>query len=154
MASKKGKPMKNAQARNAVSERRLRPIYGKFKLCIAWIFFIVSLLSADKFQLLLIQFLHHFLIDWLDNGNNKKALQEAEKVLKRQPDFVCCRALKSLALIRLNRETEALPILDSITNAGTTDEGALQAMNIGYRELQQSELCFYFCTFDGIFDLG
>ena len=93
MASKKGKPMKNAQAQNAVSERRLRPIYGKFKLCIAWIFFIVSLLSADKFQLLLIQFLHHFLIDWLDNGNNKKALQEAEKVLKRQPDFVCCRAL-------------------------------------------------------------
>ena len=54
MASKKGKPMKNAQAQNAVSERRLRPIYGKFKLCIAWIFFIVSLLSADKFQLLLI----------------------------------------------------------------------------------------------------
>ena len=32
MASKKGKPMKNAQAQNAVSERRLRPIYGKFKL--------------------------------------------------------------------------------------------------------------------------
>ena len=146
--------MKNAQAQNAVSERRLRPIYGKFKLCIAWIFFIVvSLLSADKFQLLLIQFLHHFLIDWLDNGNNKKALQEAEKVLKRQPDFVCCRALKSLALIRLNRENEALPILDSITNAGTTDEGALQAMNIGYRELQQCEFFFYyiFCTFDGIF---
>ena len=80
----------------------------------------------------------------MDNGNNKKALQEAEKVLKRQPDFVCCRALKSLALIRLNRENEALPILDSITNVGTTDEGALQAMNIGYRELQQSEFCSIF----------
>ena len=23
--------------------------------------------------------------DWLDNGNNKKALQEADKVLKNQP---------------------------------------------------------------------
>ena len=48
-------------------------------------------------------------------------------------------ALKSLALIRLNREDEAVPILDSITNQGTTDEGALQAMNIAYRELQQSK---------------
>ena len=78
-------------------------------------------------------------LDWLDNGNNKKALSEAEKVLKKQPDFVCCKVLKSLALIRLNREIEALPILDSITNEGTTDEGALQAMNIAYRELQQGK---------------
>ena len=52
---------------------------------------------------------------------------------------MCCKALKSLALIRLNREDEAVPILDSITNQGTTDEGALQAMNIAYRELQQSK---------------
>lgn len=78
----------------------------------------------------------------MDNGNNKKAFQEAEKVLKKQPDFVCCKALKSLALIRLNREDEAVPILDSITNQGTTDEGALQAMNIAYRELQQSIYLF------------
>ena len=81
----------------------------------------------------------NILLDWLDNGNNKKALSEAEKVLKKQPDFVCCKVLKSLALIRLNRESEALPILDSITNDGTTDEGALQAMNIAYRELQQGK---------------
>ena len=83
--------------------------------------------------------LFNILLDWLDNGNNKKALSEAEKVLKKQPDFVCCKVLKSLALIRLNRESEALPILDSITNEGTTDEGALQAMNIAYRELQQGK---------------
>ena len=78
--------------------------------------------------------------DWLDNGNNKKALQEADKVLKKQPDFVCCKALKCLALIRLSREDEASPILDSILEKGTTDEGALQAMNIAYRELHQSKL--------------
>ena len=78
--------------------------------------------------------------DWLDNGNNKKALQEADKVLKKQPDFVCCKALKCLALIRLSREDEAIPILDSILEKGTTDEGALQAMNIAYRELHQSKL--------------
>ena len=49
--------------------------------------------------------------DWLDNGNNKKALQEADKVLKKQPDFQCCKVLKCLALIRLGREGEAETIL-------------------------------------------
>ena len=58
-------------------------------------------------------------------------------MLKKQADFACCKALKSLALIRLNREDEAGPILDTILEQGTTDEGALQAMNIAYRELQQ-----------------
>jgi len=78
--------------------------------------------------------------DWLDNGNNKKALQEADKVLKKQPNFDCCKALKSLALIRLSREDDASPLLDSILEQGTTDEGALQAMNIAYRELHQSKI--------------
>ena len=127
MASKKGKTAKNAQVPNAVSERRLRPIYGEWS-CECF---------AKKWRKY-VGFLN-ILLDWLDNGNNKKALSEAEKVLKKQPDFVCCKVLKSLALIRLNRESEALPILDSITNDGTTDEGALQAMNIAYRELQQGK---------------
>ena len=60
--------------------------------------------------------------DWLDNGNNKKALQEAEKVLKKQPDFQCCKVLKSLALLRLGRENEAQPVLDSVLNEGSTDD--------------------------------
>lgn len=29
--------------------------------------------------------------DWLDNGNNKRALQEADKVLKKQPNFLCAK---------------------------------------------------------------
>jgi hypothetical protein len=29
--------------------------------------------------------------DCLDNGNNKKALQEADKVLKKQKDLQCAR---------------------------------------------------------------
>ena len=77
--------------------------------------------------------------DWLDNGNNKKALQEAEKVLKKQPDFQCCKVLKSLALLRLGRENEAQPVLDSVLNEGPTDDGTLQAMTIAFRELQQPE---------------
>ena len=52
--------------------------------------------------------------DWLDNGNNKKALQEADKVLKKQPDFQCCRVLKCLALIRLGKEGEAETILNKV----------------------------------------
>ena len=52
--------------------------------------------------------------DSLDNGNNKKALQEAEKVLKKQPDFQCCRVLKCLALIRLGKEGEAEAILNKV----------------------------------------
>ena len=53
--------------------------------------------------------------DWLDNGNNKKALQEADKVLKKQPDFQCCRVLKCLALIRLGKEGEAEVILNKVS---------------------------------------
>ena len=79
-------------------------------------------------------------IEWLDNGNNKKALQEAEKVLKKHPNFDCCRVLKSLALIRMNRENEAVPIIDSVMENGTTDDGALQALNVAFKELHQREL--------------
>ena len=52
--------------------------------------------------------------DWLDNCNNKKALQEAEKVLKKQPEFQCCKVLKCLALIRLGRCDEAEIILQKV----------------------------------------
>eukprot|EP00092_Neocalanus_flemingeri_P005475 GFUD01005905.1.p1 GENE.GFUD01005905.1~~GFUD01005905.1.p1 ORF type:complete len:940 (-),score=337.38 GFUD01005905.1:210-3029(-) len=75
--------------------------------------------------------------DWLDNGNNKKALQEADKVLKKQPDFQCCRVLKCLALIRLGKEGEAEVILNKVLSESPVDEGALQAMTIAWRELQQ-----------------
>jgi len=77
--------------------------------------------------------------DWLDNGNNKKALQEADKVLKKQPDFQCCKVLKCLALIRLGKESEAEIILNKVLDEVPVDEGALQAMSIAWRELQQPE---------------
>ena len=94
--------------------------------------------------------------DWLDTGNNKKALQEADKVLKKQPDFQCCKVLKCLALIRLGKEEEAETILNKVKiihviNINTSnftlqvldevpvDEGALQAMTIAWRELQKPD---------------
>jgi len=75
--------------------------------------------------------------DWLDNGNNKKALQEADKVLKKHPDFDCCLALKCLALMRLGRETEASTLLEKVLASSPVDEGALNAMTIAFRELQE-----------------
>lgn len=83
---------------------------------------------------------HKIFLDYLDNGNNKKALQEADKVLKKQSDFPCCKVLKALALMRMGREEEAQPLIDSVLNESPTDESTLQAMNIAYKELQQREL--------------
>ncbi len=36
----------------------------------------------------------------------------------------------------MGRETEAVPILDSVLEESPTDESTLQAMNIAYKELQ------------------
>ena len=80
----------------------------------------------------------------MDNGNNKKALQEAEKVLKKQPDFQCCKALMALALLRLGRDTEAERALDALLKEVPIDDAVLQAMNIAFKELHKRE-CFDKC---------
>lgn len=76
--------------------------------------------------------------DCLDNGNNKKALQEAEKVLKKQKDLLCAKVLKALALLRMGRHEESLHILNQVHNESPTDDSTLQAMTICYRELHKS----------------
>jgi N-terminal acetyltransferase B complex non-catalytic subunit len=58
-------------------------------------------------------------------------------VLKKQPDFPCCKVLKALALMRMGREEEAQPLIDSVLNESPVDESTLQAMNIAFKELQQ-----------------
>ena len=40
------------------------------------------------------KWVEHYIVDCLDNGNNKKALQEADKVLKKQKDFLCVKVKK------------------------------------------------------------
>lgn len=75
--------------------------------------------------------------DWLDNGNNKKALQEAEKVLKKSPTLQAARALKALALFRLGKNVQAQALLDELANEKLCDDTTLQAMTISYRESQQ-----------------
>ncbi|KAH7956605.1 hypothetical protein HPB52_011025 [Rhipicephalus sanguineus] len=78
--------------------------------------------------------------DYLDNGNHKKALQEAEKLLKKQKDFSCAKALKALALVRLSRSDEALSVLKELQTEAPTDDATLQAMTLCYRELERPDL--------------
>ncbi|KAL3858112.1 hypothetical protein ACJMK2_012723 [Sinanodonta woodiana] len=78
--------------------------------------------------------------DCLDNGNNKKALQEADKVLKKQKTCQTAKVLKALALLRLGRQDESTQLLVEVHAEHPTDEAALQAMAICYREVHKMEL--------------
>lgn len=75
----------------------------------------------------------------MDNGNNKKALQECDKVLKKTPNSLCAKALKALALLRLGKEIDSKQQLDTLLNAKPTDDATLQAMMLCYREMQECE---------------
>ncbi|XP_066597306.1 N-alpha-acetyltransferase 25, NatB auxiliary subunit [Prorops nasuta] len=77
--------------------------------------------------------------DWLDIGKNKKALQEANKVLKKQPTNQCARVLKALALFRLGKEDECLEIMDKVQAEVPCEDSTLQAMSICYREIHQPD---------------
>ncbi|XP_071448582.1 N-alpha-acetyltransferase 25, NatB auxiliary subunit [Hetaerina americana] len=77
--------------------------------------------------------------DWLDVGNNKKALQEADKVLKKQPSFQCAKVLKALALLRLGKDDECEQILESVRQEVPCEDSTLQAMTLCYREIHKPE---------------
>lgn len=38
-------------------------------------------------------FFYVYLLDYLDNGNNKMAIQQAEKLLKKHKDLHCAKVL-------------------------------------------------------------
>merc|ERR1712110_686394 len=78
--------------------------------------------------------------DCLDNGNNKKAITEADKVLKKQKDLTCAKVLKALALLRMGRLSEGSSLLSTIHSSQPTDEQTLSAMAICYKETQQYPL--------------
>ena len=76
-------------------------------------------------------------------GNNKKALQEVEKVLKKTPNLKTGLALKALALIRLSREKESQSLIEELEkNPESNDDNTLQVMTYCYRELDQREHIF------------
>ncbi|GAB0092928.1 Phagocyte signaling-impaired protein [Sergentomyia squamirostris] len=75
--------------------------------------------------------------DSLEAGNNKKALQEADKVLKKNPSMQCARALKALALLRLGRDEESEAIVKILAEEEICDDPTLQVMTFCYRESDQ-----------------
>lgn len=70
-------------------------------------------------------------------GNTKKALQEAEKVLKKNPTIQCARALKALALIRMGREDQAQDLIESVAIEKPCDDPTLYVMTFCYKEQEQ-----------------
>ncbi|KAK3804416.1 hypothetical protein RRG08_006716 [Elysia crispata] len=75
--------------------------------------------------------------DCLDNGNNKKAIQEADKVLKKQKDLSCAKVLKALALLRMGRMPEGNSLLAEVHKSEPMEEQTLNAMSICYKETHQ-----------------
>ncbi|KAL1139497.1 hypothetical protein AAG570_006481 [Ranatra chinensis] len=76
----------------------------------------------------------------LDTGNNKKALQEAEKVLRRQPGLLCAKALKCLALLRMGKESDCVELLEAVRKEEPVDDATLQAMTVCYREIHKPQV--------------
>lgn len=82
--------------------------------------------------------LFQLFLDAIDLGNNKKALQEVEKVLKKTPNLRTGLALKALALIRLSREKESQTLIEELEkDPDNNDDSTLQVMTYCYRELDQ-----------------
>ena len=79
----------------------------------------------------------------LDKSNNKKAVQEAEKALKKQPDLGCASALMGLALVRQGRKKDANIVLNKLMEDVPVDESTLQAMTMAFKEMLQRKNGFF-----------
>ncbi|VBB34512.1 unnamed protein product, partial [Acanthocheilonema viteae] len=78
--------------------------------------------------------------DAIDAGSNKKAMQEADKVLKKHPSTHCAKVLKALALIRADRVSEAWPLIDEVESVKDDfDENTLQALCHCFKEAYTPE---------------
>ncbi|XP_019711940.1 N-alpha-acetyltransferase 25, NatB auxiliary subunit [Hippocampus comes] len=78
--------------------------------------------------------------DYLDNGNNKMAIQQADKLLKKHKDLHCAKVLKAIGLQRTGRQDEAFSLAQEVTSLEPTDDNSLQALTILYREMHRPEL--------------
>ncbi|XP_051972887.1 N-alpha-acetyltransferase 25, NatB auxiliary subunit [Xyrauchen texanus] len=78
--------------------------------------------------------------DYLDNGNNKMAIQQADKLLKKHKDLHCAKVLKAIGLQRTGRQDEAFTLAQEVAILEPTDDNSLQALTILYREMHRPEL--------------
>ena len=77
--------------------------------------------------------------DSFEVGNNKKALHETEKVLKKTPNLRCARALKGLALMRLGKNEESNAIINQIVAEKPSDDATMQVLSYIYKEMEECE---------------
>ncbi|KAG7476624.1 hypothetical protein MATL_G00084890 [Megalops atlanticus] len=78
--------------------------------------------------------------DYLDNGNNKMAIQQADKLLKKHKDLHCAKVLKAIGLQRTGKQDEAFMLAQEVATLEPTDDNSLQALTILYREMHRPEL--------------
>uniref|UniRef100_A0A8C2S5R2 N-alpha-acetyltransferase 25, NatB auxiliary subunit n=1 Tax=Capra hircus TaxID=9925 RepID=A0A8C2S5R2_CAPHI len=78
--------------------------------------------------------------DYLDNGNNKMAIQQADKLLKKHKDLHCAKVLKAIGLQRTGKQEEAFILAQEVAALEPTDDNSLQALTILYREMHRPEL--------------
>ncbi|CAG8765236.1 10177_t:CDS:10, partial [Cetraspora pellucida] len=80
----------------------------------------------------------------IDNCSFKTALQQCNKLLKKQPDALILKAyillfsyeaLKGLVLERMGKSDEALQLCDQVRDKSPIDEPILQALTMVYRSL-------------------
>ncbi|KAI6036277.1 N-acetyltransferase B complex non catalytic subunit-domain-containing protein [Pisolithus microcarpus] len=64
----------------------------------------------------------------LDNGSNKSAVLSCNKLLKKYPNSLLAKALKALALVRLQKVEESLALCDEILAVKPLDEPTMSAM--------------------------
>ena len=70
------------------------------------------------------------LYDEIDNRPNKKALQIADKIVKKQEDLFCAKALKAIVCQRMGRQEEGQSLIDEVIRACPRDHATLQAATI------------------------
>uniref|UniRef100_A0A8D3BM04 Uncharacterized protein n=1 Tax=Scophthalmus maximus TaxID=52904 RepID=A0A8D3BM04_SCOMX len=78
--------------------------------------------------------------DYLDNGNNKMAIQQADKLLKKHKDLHCAKVLKAIGLQRTGKQDEAFTLAQEVATLEPTDDNSLQALTILYREMHRRDL--------------
>lgn len=76
----------------------------------------------------------------MEAGDNKKALHEADKLLKKQNNLEVAKVLKALSLLRLGQKSECERLVSEVHNQSPTESCALRAMRACYTELQRLDL--------------
>ncbi|KAJ8657138.1 hypothetical protein O0I10_007218 [Lichtheimia ornata] len=77
------------------------------------------------------------LYEAIDDGQNKQALQHANKLLKKNPDWPLIKALKALVYVRTGKEDEAQGLCQQVKKTVPTDQPTLLALTMAYQELGQ-----------------